>query len=349
MLAAVLFAAFTCGVFVSCSSGNKYESAETFTFDSFPEVKRLKGRTLEFDSLTMRPKALLVCDSLLMTIESGNGKLLHLFNLNTMQKMGERVVRGQGPNDMIQPYFLDAEGGVIRLLDMATSRVFHYDLKAFVKQGTPKPLQRIKLEKPVFINAARAGGKLMGFAYKPSCQLSVFNEVNGKLEKEMIGYPVSGISYTDQEKMDAYYMNFTTDGKGRIALCYSMTDLIEFYDTEGTLLKRMHGPDGFFAHFREVRKGKVITSAPDASLTRDAYFSPCNAGDKLFVLYNGKYMNAPDYDSNSSYIFTFSWDGTPEAVYQLDDPVFTFTIDAGKRKIYGISNRPEYHIVEYDY
>ncbi len=349
MMAAVLFAAFTQSVFVSCSSGNKYESAESFTFDSFSEVKHLKGRTLEFDSLTMRPKALQVCDSLLITIESRSEKLLHLFNLNTMQKMGERIVRGQGPNDMLQPRFLDAEDGVLRLIDMATSRVFHYDLASFVAKATPTPLQCIRLEKQVFIGAARAGGKLMGYAYRPSHQLTVFNEADGKLEKEMIGYPVSDISYTEQEKMDAYYMNFTTDGQGRIALCYSVTDLIELYDTEGTLLKRLHGPDGFFARFKEVRKGEVITSAPDASLARDAYFSPCYADGKLFVLYDGEHVNAPDHDSNSGYILTFSWDGKPEAVYHLDDPVFTFTVDAGKRKIYGISNRPEYHIVEYDY
>ena len=144
-------------------------------------------------------------------------------------------------------------------------------------------------------------------------------------------------------------MNFISDGKNRIAVFYSMTDLFEVYDNTGHLLTRMHGPDCFFPIFKEVHDGDVVTSAPDEDLTRDAYFSPRSVGDKLFVLYDGDFLNDPNNDGSCSTLFVFSWDGKLEMQYQLDDPIYSFNVDAKNRKIYGISKTPEYHIVEYSY
>ena len=41
--------------------------------------------------------------------------------------------------------------------------------------------------------------------------------------------------------------------------------------------------------------------------------------------------------------------GIPDTIYSLSEPVFTYTIDTNAKKIYGISDRPEYHIVEFSY
>ena len=39
----------------------------------------------------------------------------------------------------------------------------------------------------------------------------------------------------------------------------------------------------------------------------------------------------------------------PDALYRLDDPLISLAVDAEHRKVYGISVRPEFHVVEYDY
>ena len=87
----------------------------------------------------------------------------------------------------------------------------------------------------------------------------------------------------------------------------------------------------------------------DYDLGKDAFFSPKNAGDSFFVLYNGRNRNEKDHNSSCTKLLSFSWDGTPECVYTLDDPIFTYCVDAKHRKIYGVSTTPEYHIVEYSY
>ena len=58
-------------------------------------------------------------------------------------------------------------------------------------------------------------------------------------------------------------------------------------------------------------------------------------------------------DKSYSYLckelFGFSWDGIPQTRYLLSDAIFAFDVDVKHHKIYGISDSPEYHIVEYNY
>lgn len=343
----VSFGIFFLSLF-SCSSGDQYEQAHKWSWDDFKEQKLLQGQVLEFDSLVMQPNDLRVYDSLLITINYNCDKLFHVFNLNTKKQVGQRIGRGQGPNEMLQPRFVEGKKDVVQVFDMATSRVYEYAVQDFAYNPNPQPIRNIKLEKSIFINACETGNQIYGYAYNPKYQLMAFNE-QGKKEKELIDFPPSTISYSDTEKTDAFYMNFITDQKDKIVICYCMTDLIEIYHTDGTLVGRLHGPDGFFARFQEVHDGEVTTSSPEKGRTRDAFFSPENAGNEFFVLYSGKYIDAEDYSQLSYQLFSFTWDGKPQCLFNLSDGIFTCTVDTQRKKIYGISDDPEFHIVEFDY
>lgn len=71
--------------------------------------------------------------------------------------------------------------------------------------------------------------------------------------------------------------------------------------------------------------------------------------DHLFVLYNGKMLEEEGYNLLCKELFVFGWDGTQECHYTLDQGVSYITVDSRNRKIYGISDDPEYHIVEFEY
>lgn len=336
-------------VCISCTTGHEYEGSERFVLDDFVETRPLKGQTLEFDSLIMNPSDLMVIDSFLLVVDSYDEKQIHLYNLNTKKKIAARIFSGQGPKDMIQPMFVDNDKNELQLFDMAISRLFRYDLQTFVCKETPDFIQRIKLPKRPLDGVEMMGGKIYGFSYGNEKRILVFDGESGEQLSGIVDYPVCDIDYTDAEKRDAYYMNLAGNGKDRIAVCYAMTDLIEIYDLEGNLLKRMHGPEQFFCHLKEYHKGQVVTSLMDGDRNRDAYFSPVSTGDRLYVLYDGENVNAPGHDALCDYIFSFTWEGVPDVAYTLDDPVFKFTVDGRNRKIYGISTKPEYHIVEYSY
>ena len=174
-------------------------------------------------------------------------------------------------------------------------------------------------------------------------------DLNGEKTNAIINYPQSTIEQTSAEKTDAYYMKFITDDFNKIAICYYMTDLIEIYNLDGILEKRIHGPEQFFSHFKEYQDGKYIGASPIKGLNRDAYMCPRNAGNEFFVLYNGGFIDSPHHSTSCDQIFSFTWDGVPQITFNLDDPVFSFNIDSKNKKLYGISKTPEFHIVQYSY
>ena len=118
---------------------------------------------------------------------------------------------------------------------------------------------------------------------------------------------------------------------------------------ERLLQKQLSGPDHFASVFKEVRNGNIITSKADPKTYRDAYYSPVSVGDQIFVLYNGKMVEDPDYNLLCKELFVIGWDGSLICRYTLDQGVSNITVDSQHRKIYGISDDPEYHIVEFEY
>jgi hypothetical protein len=233
-------------------------------------------------------------------------------------------------------------------MDMATFTMFEYKDIDFINDPAPDPIRRIKLDTPVFIDAEIVNGHIVGYFDDNQYQLNVF-DLNGKGVNKIVHYPVSPVPFSDMEKKEAFYMNFTTDGIDKIAICYYMTDLIEIYDVNGSLQKRLHGPEQFISRFKEYRNGEITGSSPVKGYNRDAFFSPENAGEEFFVLYNGGSIDDPDHSSLCKLLLSFTWNGIPQKIYNLDDPISNFTVDQDNKKIYGISRTPEYHIVEYSY
>lgn len=330
---------------LSCSRNTTYNDSISFTFNDFESSETLEGNTLNFDSLIMRPTVLKVVDSFLIVIEPTMDKLFNVFNLKNNKLVGKRIDRGQGPGDMIRPKFLDGNDNVIRIVDLATFTFFEYEKVSFLSQDAPVPVKRIKLESPVFIDTEIVGNNIVGYFDDDHYQLKVF-DMKGKPTGEIAEYPEPNISFTDLEKKEAFYMNFTTNSIDRIAICYYLTDLIEIYKVDGELEKRLHGPEQFISR---IALNQDADLSSDNNDIRDAYFAPENFEDNFYVLYNGGLVGSPGHSSSCKHMFSFSWDGRPQTIYNLDDPVFSFTIDGKNRKIYGISNTPEYHIVEYSF
>lgn len=333
---------------VSCMQQSPYPNAVSFEREDF-KSEQLHGEILTFDDIIMRPICLSVYDSLLITCNQGSEKLFHIFNLHTRKKIGERITVGQGPLEMLMPYFVSRTDSV-QLFDMMNATVFTYAIADFVNQETPIPSSRVQLsEKPFWSELGALGRRFIGVSYKPDSPCYLFAE-NGEKLMNFGSYPKAhGVTYTDTEKINAYRAILATNGKNRVAVCHFFTDLIDLYDENGNLIKELYGPDHFATSFKESRTETEIKVIPDPQMYRDAFYNPVHAGDALFVLYNGKFVNEQDYNLLAKEIFVFDWDGNPKAHYKLDQGISRMAIDEVNRKIYGVSDDPEYHIVVFNY
>lgn len=330
----------------SCKESDKiYENETRFDRDDF-SLQELQGNVITFDQPIMKPYQLMVYDSILITANTGVDTVFHVFNLNTRKKIGERIAMGQGPNEMISPTFINMNDSV-KVYDMMTSNVYTYTIEDFTKKTQTKPTTKYKLsENYMFSEMRKLGDSLVCCSYRPDFPCYLF-DANGKKTDKGIGiYPME---YTELEVVDAFRSLLTTNGKDRIAVTHFFTDLIEIYNNKGDLLKRLVGPDHFYTRFVEFTDGNRIGSKPDPNYYRDAYYSPICMGESFCVLYNGKFVNSPDYNLLADEIFVFGWDGTPQKRYKLDQGVLSIAVDTKNHRIYGISDSPEYHIVEYNY
>lgn len=68
----------------SCSGKDEIRKVTMVTYDDFRSTQHLVGMAVEFDDPVLRPIRLhLYHDSLLFTVNSGEDKLLQVYNLNT--------------------------------------------------------------------------------------------------------------------------------------------------------------------------------------------------------------------------------------------------------------------------
>lgn len=347
LLIAVLIVSGSCSH--SEKSASKYQDATSIEYDDFTSNQTLSGTVFLSEKEVLKPMSVYVCDTLLITMNPREKKLFHLFSLNSKKEIGERISAGQGPDEMIRPSIIKFGNEQIIIFDVATFTLFTYDTKDFVSNENTVPLDRKKINLQAYGEIGLVSDGLIGSTYSPKNQFVKFDN-NGKSIMEFGHYPtVADLPYTDDERLEAFKSSFVTNMKDRIAVFYKWTDLIEIYDQNGELKKRIHGPEHSYAHFKEFRNGNAIVATPEKD-NKDAYFFPRNVGDDFFVLFSGKVQ-----DSNANgqelpnRILVFNKDGIPQNIYSLDQGIINFAVDAVNKKIYGISSVPEFHVVEFSY
>lgn len=348
MVKKIIYFVFSILLLTSCLSDKTYDSEVKMDWTDFETIS-LQGKELVFDEEIMNPYCLIVRDSLLMTINQRTEKLCHVFNLNTRKKINEQIEMGQGPYEMIHPYFIKSSDS-LKFYEPMKSQVYTYSLMGFVDSSNVIPTTIVKLNEPAFFSElSMLGGNYIGSSYRPDAPCYMFEPDGKKVSVSFGTYPVGPEKYSDLEVVDAFRSISVTNGNDRVIICHMFTDLIDFYDKAGKLIKRLHGPEHYYTSFSEYNDGVRIGSSPSADYYRDAYYSPICVCDKLFVLYNGKFINKPGYNLLATNILVFDCNGNPLYNYQLDKGVLHIAVDGEKRKIYGISKDPEYHIVEYDF
>ena len=93
-------------------------------------------------------------------------------------------------------------------------------------------------------------------------------------------------------------------------------------------------------------EGKMISPAHDRSNTQ-AFYSAASTEENIYLLFSGKQlgdMTDPTYEC--SHLLVYDWDGNPIRRYELEHPITSIHLQAGR--IYGVSTFPTaaYYVYE---
>lgn len=333
----------------SCNTHTQEKLNETFVKEQdFKEIRTLRAEKVDVDSFLLRPIQIQVYDSVMLLMNSRADKMVHVFNLNNNKMISGHVSVGQGPDEMLIPRFSVVDSSRIVLSDLMSSTVQEYNMKDFIQTVEPVVKQRIKLSERAFGETRLVKDGYVAPARNGSFLMYKF-DAKGIMVDSIGNYPTADWNPTEMEKIEMFTFSIATNSTNRIAAFYNWADIIDFYDNNGSLIKRVHGVANFISKYKEEHRGEVAVAMGVKGKTRDAYFSPQPVGDEVWVLFSGKSQNEDNYSILANTIYVYDWDGNPVRIFKLDQGVFSFSVDPRHRIIYGISDVPEFHILSYKY
>jgi hypothetical protein len=334
------------GIF-SCRS-IKYEEAILINFEDFGEIIELTGETVYFDEPLMKPVRMLIIDSILLTCNAKMDPLVHRYNLNTLKKTGEFFSFGSGPDDLMYIWNMQRADSTVWISDIGKRVCYNYLLLDICLKDTFSHINSITVDDGFREAWVLPDNRVITLGLNQEYKRFSFFSPDGKLIKHTGEYPsMNNRKITFLEKVEGFTAQFTVDyEKKRIYVFYLSTDLLEIYDLEGNLIKRIHGPEQFFPVVRENRSdGQVIVSV-DFIETRFSFINPIIVNDEIFVLYSGV-----NYDKNTQsiadFVLVYDTDGNPLRRYKLSEKIHKIQVDSENKIIYGLSDNPEYHIIKF--
>lgn len=338
--------------FCSCNRDTpKIEGAYNFSFDDFPQQKKLNAKKMLNSELLEDPHKIYVKDSVLFIINGpGSDFLLHSYNTITKERIGASIEVGIGPEEMIYCNNLQFFDNKLYLNDMQQNKFIVYDYDDLIHDSFCNPdsifyIKNIHPQNPLLLSNI----KFVGNDLTAEGQLISFFNINGEREEKSIPYPyIEGKEYeSDFHKKRSFECRMITDFEN-VYITYVYTDLIDFFDANGNLKRRISGPESYPPYLYEKRSDGGNFVSTDIDKTKVAYMSPNITKDYLWVLYYGS-LPQPDIDFLSNKILVFDKEGNPKYLFELDQPILYFCVDELLKRIYGITVNPEYSIVYFDY
>lgn len=329
--------------FLSCTSQQR-DGITHFDWDDVPTPIFLEGDSVEFDDILMKPTRIAIVDSFMLMKNSDVERFFHIYNLNTKRKVGERIPFGIGPKEMLDPVFVSMPDGCLGVFDRNKRKMQVYSKNLFLTSDTASPKQQFifneLLINPIFLPK-------QGII---SCTMQSENNkfvAVGLDENKIIYFGDFPNRYSDMtvlEKNTALMGDLAVKpDASRWVMSHKSTDMIEIYDNNLKLLKRLQGPDHIIPEVRET-KGGVHRSSD----SREAYFFPVAKDDYIYVLYDGRIY---DIEDSTRYLrdklLVFDWEGNLVKYYKLSKPIFHFDIDEEHKILYGLTDNPDFHVLSF--
>lgn len=178
-------------------------------------------------------------------------------------------------------------------------------------------------------------GKLIKFQIDP---IQKINNYFGKIPTSIdTNKYITGMEYRSSCSYDSLNKGFF--------IGHFYTDVIEFYNTKGDLLYKLHGPDNFSPIFKMEKKfGKNVFI--HTKNTKTGYLSLTTDKNYLYALYSGKSL----MDQNHKSIYIFTKQGEPYKKINLNININDIKIDKKTNRLYGfhIADNSKEYLIYFD-
>lgn len=338
-----------CSFIISCkhSSIANLDFTETSFKDTFNIINRM---VLQNDSLFIGNPTWIRFhpDSFLIVQDMGTSKLIKIIDLKT-RKIQEVIPQGRGPGEMIVAWGI---------------QTLEKDLYVFCGQLrkvivlSPDENRKFQITKEISLDEKETT-KFCPLTHNTMVCLSNFGDDNrltfldnnGKITKKYGNFPsvLNGENVKLDNNIFQSYIESAPNGDKFVLVC-SRTDIIEIYDTEKGLIKRLHGPLGIQLniHNKDVGIGTMINFDP-SYLTYGRGDANENEFWVGYIGFNTKTIDKPSTsDVSPKKIFCFDWFGNPIRKIDLEKPFIAFDVDWKGKYLYTLEWEDNYpKIVSY--
>lgn len=333
----------------SCKEDPLFEGSDTWSDSDNTQKFNLTGETIVLDPLIQIVKFNLY-DSLAFIVGKviDNECLIHVYKLADGKRILSFGAPGRGPNEFIGlPLEMQIirEKGELLVTDRNGRQTQIFSITDLLDSAGFSPKRIIPLTfttGPVisiiddqrFLCHEPLGGKMFKTSEPP--EMLMLHNITDMEKTASVRYPPK--SYVGDCLVYNSHFSFpythrvviSPDGR-KILVAYYFMDILEIYDNDLNLVKRLHGPDQFLPAFESRGDGLNIVQRENS---REAFEQPIAGDDEFWVHYSGAQTNART--SSHTRIYAFNWQGELLRSYQPDSLVLLLDIDFTRKAAYGL-------------
>lgn len=345
----------------ACGVSSKKSNPIKFTMEDLPEAISLSGYKYKFPQI-LNPRGIMITNSKAIIFERKNvdNNKFHIIDLITESYIQSKGIDGLGPgeitvitqvealNEPNKILTFDPEVRVFSKFDLLDStRLAEYQFRApetayFITNAT------FTSDSTFLGNAVDGWTKYLHLSISGDT-LALFGDWRDIIRGQELP---NGIQEKD---LDANLVSNILQGSMKVnsdqtyaVKAGSKANYIDIIRLRDNLITTIYGPEKVIPDFEIDYWGGY--QMPSLKPDTPTVFGDVFAGKaSFFVLYKGKPYSQLSDMINLNRIFEFDYSGKILRQFQLDYPLFGFSVEESTRKIYGVTTDKEPNLVRFDF
>jgi hypothetical protein len=344
---------------LSCEQPKEPHNDKVIFIDEFPSKVLLAGELiLKEDSA--KNGGIYVIDSLLLISIYKDTVFYNIYGKGSQKKIGTLGVKGNGPNEwqvsFYNSQYIDTKQGILLwFMEEERGEMRLVNLSKVIEAKHPLPI----LEKLISINSKKFPFNFLfyineekiigdgGYFDEDRVRIKSYNPQSQEIKKSKLFPRIKNIKELPSPVLyNFYHTQFRKHPtKNLFVQAMSVMNRIDIFDEDLNLLRSMVSGKNWQDDFFDAKKIDVETDFMKD--IRDGYASATVSEDFIFALVANKKKSAVTGEVQKSFIKVFDWEGQPKCLLEVNEDLFSISIDDREGYLYATAPTQE-KILRYD-